>query len=315
MTSAAVAERTSAWAPDPFPFVSVIIPVFDDEEALERCLRALEEQSFPSALYEVVVVDNGGNARIETIVRRFRRATLVREPAVGAYAARNRGVAAARGDVLAFTDADCIPQREWIERGVAALDRVPRCGFVAGRIEVFPRDPLRPRASELYEAAAAFRQKDYVERWRFGATANLLTRRSVFDTVGAFDGRLRSLGDKEWGQRVFQAGYDLVYDEGAVVRHPARETIADLWRRAARTAGGFFDLMRQGAHAPQALYRDAWVGLVPSAYLVGRPAEIAARARWGWRERVTVALLGASIIVVRLAELTRRTLGGAPLRR
>src|SRR6185503_20329850 len=122
---------------------------------------------------------------------------LVREEAAGAYTARNRGVTAARGEVLAFTDADCIPGRRWLEHGVRALTRVPRCGLVAGRIEVFARDPRHPRASELYEAAAAFRQQDYVQRWRFGATANLITRREVFESVGAFDGRLRSLGDRE----------------------------------------------------------------------------------------------------------------------
>jgi GT2 family glycosyltransferase len=296
------------------PFVSVIVPVFDDEAALRRCLRALQAQSYPAASYEVVVVDNGGNRRLERIVRRYRRVTLVREAAAGAYAARNRGAAVARGEVLAFTDADCIPDPTWLEKSVAALEDAPRCGLVAGRIEVFARDPRRPRASELYESAAAFRQKDYVERWRFGATANLVTRRDVFAQVGGFDGRLRSLGDREWGTRVFQAGYELVYADDAVVRHPARASLFDLWKRAARTAGGFFDLVRRPGYRATSAWSDAWVGLVPATHLVGRPRATAG-VPWGVRQRATVAAIALSIVIVRVAELTRRAAGGEPRRR
>ena len=311
MKSAVAAAREPA---PPLPLVSVIVPVFDDEPALRRCLRALEAQSYPAALYEVVVVDNGGNPRIDRIARRFPRVTLVREEAAGAYAARNRGAAVARGDVLAFTDADCIPGPRWLERAVAALDHAPRCGLVAGRIDVFARDPRRPRPSELYESAAAFRQRDYVERWRFGATANLITRRGVFESTGGFDRRLRSLGDREWGMRVFRAGYDLVYADDAVVRHPARASLPDLWRRAARTAGGFFDLSGAAGYTARAAWRDAWVGLVPASHLVGRPRSPSG-VPWGLRERATVAAVGLSVIVVRVAELTRRAVGGEPRRR
>ena len=311
MTSLAAAASAPAV---PLPFESVIVPVFADEPALRRCLRALEAQSYPAALYEVVVVDNGGNPRIDRIARRFRRVRLVREEAAGAYAARNRGAAVARGEVLAFTDADCIPEHGWLERAVAALEHAPRCGLVAGRIDVFARDPRRPRPSELYETAAAFRQKDYVERWRFGATANLITRRGVFESVGGFDGRLRSLGDREWGARVFRAGYELVYADDAVVRHPARVSLPALWRRAARTAGGFFDLLRTGGFPLRAAWRDAWVGLVPATHLVGR-RRTRGGVPWGVRERATVAVVALSIIIVRVAELTRRAVGGEPRRR
>ena len=310
MTSVAAASAPVA----PLPFVSVVVPVFQDELALRRCVRALAAQSYPAARYEIVIVDNGGNARLHRLARRFRGVRVVGEVAESAYAARNRGASAAAGDVLAFTDADCIPDRRWLERGVAALERSPQCGLVAGRIDVFPQDPRRPRPAELFEVAAAFRQRDYVERWRFGATANLVTRREVFERVGGFDTRLRSLGDREWGARVFRAGYELVYADDAVVRHPARASLRALWRRSARTAGGFYDLARHGGHRAGSLWRDAPVGLVPRAHLVGRP-RVAAGLRWGPRQRATVAVVALTIIVVRMAELMRRAAGGRARRR
>jgi hypothetical protein len=196
---------------------------------------------------------------------------------------------------------------------VAALAGTPRCGLVAGRIDVFARDPRRPRPSELYESAAAFRQKEYVERWRFGATANLVTWREVFDHVGRFDGRLRSLGDREWGARVSRAGYGLVYADDAVVRHPARASLTALWRRTARTAGGFFDLVHATGQPLRTAWRDGWLGLVPARDLFGRSRRPEAAA-WGFRERATVAAIGLTVIAVRVAELARRAAGGAPRR-
>jgi len=97
------------------PFVSVIIPVYNDPERLKTCLQALEEQTYPQSSYEVIVVDNGSDESIEPIVTEFNQAKAGYEPHPGSYAARNKGLSLARGEVIAFTDADCIPALDWIE--------------------------------------------------------------------------------------------------------------------------------------------------------------------------------------------------------
>src|ERR1044071_6513252 len=109
--------------PSRLPFVSVIVPVWNDSARLDRCLRALEEQTYPGDLYEVVVVDNGSDEPLGPVIERHGRASLVRETKPGSYAARNTGLAHARGEVVAFTDADCLPAPDWIEQGVARLRR------------------------------------------------------------------------------------------------------------------------------------------------------------------------------------------------
>lgn len=230
------------------PFVSVIVPVFNDAIGLKRCLQALTQQTYSPHLYEVVVVDNGSDPKqgIAEVVAAFQQATLVGESQPGSYAARNRGIAVAKGEILAFTDADCIPASTWLEQGVKTLLRHPDCGFVAGKIDISFQEPDHPTAIELYESLwYALPQQEFVEKQHFGATANVVTFARVMQQVGGFDASLKSNGDREWGQRVYQAGYRPVYAETACVTHPARHTLPQLHSRARRIAGGRYDLQQR----------------------------------------------------------------------
>ena len=99
------------------PFVSVIIPVLERYEALGGCLRALAGQSYPPDRIEILVVDNGRIPRAEEALGGGRGPVrFLHEPVKGSYRARNRGLREARGSIYAFTDSDCIPDRDWIRR-------------------------------------------------------------------------------------------------------------------------------------------------------------------------------------------------------
>jgi glycosyltransferase involved in cell wall biosynthesis len=284
--------------------VSVVVPVWGEAPGLAACLDHLERQTWPRDRFEVLVVDNGAPAEAVGGAAAGRPGVRVlREAAEGSYAARNRGVREARADLVAFTDADCLPARDWIERGVARLRAEPAPGIVAGRIRTTFRDPGRPTAVELYEGVTAFRQDHYVARRRFGATANLFTTRAVLDRVGEFDARLYSLGDVDWGVRVHEAGLGLVYAEEVLVDHPARRTLAELRSRSARMAGGFRDLGRTGRWPAGKRLRYATMGLPP----VG--AVLAGRGLRGPVARLRVAGVCAVVILVRVSTLARLLLG------
>ena len=226
------------------PLVSVIIPVYNDAQRLRQCLQALRSQTYHP--FEVVVVDNGSSdfSDVQETVSNWPKAVLVTESTPGSYAARNAGIAHAKGRILAFTDADCLPAAEWLACGVAQMQAHPDCGFVAGAIHIFTQNHRHP--VELYESVMALSQQKFVAQDRFGATANLFTRPEVFEAVGRFNTELKSSGDVEWGQRVFAAGYAQVYAEDARVEHPARRTFAQLAKQAARHAGGFYQVRCQG---------------------------------------------------------------------
>src|SRR5262249_52917854 len=100
------------------PMVSVIIPVYNDAERLPKCLAALEAQTSPSGRSEGVVIDNGSGRPAAPLLAGYTHVRASYEGRPSQYAARNRGLSLAQGEVLAFTDADCVPAPGWIERGV-----------------------------------------------------------------------------------------------------------------------------------------------------------------------------------------------------
>jgi glycosyltransferase involved in cell wall biosynthesis len=231
------------------PFVSVIVPVKNDAERIKLCLGALLEQTYPRDRYEIIVIDNGSTDATLSVIRQYPVIVLVEDTIPSSYAARNTGLASTQGQVIAFTDSDCIPFPDWLEKGVAHLQRSSNCGLLAGSVEVFFRDSTRLSAVEIYESVTAFPQRKFVEKYKFGATANVFTYRNVFDKVGLFNTSLQSGGDREWGQRVHEAGYAVVYADDVVVKHPARHSFNELYMKLVRVSKGLHHLEGQKSNS------------------------------------------------------------------
>ena len=225
------------------PFISVIIPVFNDADRLGRCLAALDRQTYPTDRYEIIVVDNGSVPPLTPVPLANATLHVLREERCGSYAARNLGLARARGTILAFTDADCLPADDWLEKGAARLAAIGSPGIVAGHIELIFKDPQHPSVAELYDRLTGLRQDLYVSRG-WGATANLFVDLAIFDAVGPFDASLKSGGDYQWGKRATDAGFPIVLGREVVVSHPARGSIQELRAKRLRITGGQFDRTR-----------------------------------------------------------------------
>jgi glycosyltransferase involved in cell wall biosynthesis len=246
--------------PDDLPHVSIIIPVFNQRVELLECLRALGRQTCQDG-FEVVVVDNSSDEPLGDLAAPFPFARLLHEPKPGSYAARNRGIDAARGTLLGFIDADCLPAPDWIERGVAAIRRLPEGGMIGGRIDLTSRNPQKPTSAELYESVFAFPQERFVS-WGFAATANLFTTKATVARVGPFNESLMSSGDMEWGQRVRACGLAQEYADDVRVSHPSRPTLHELFRKVRRVAGGNQQLADQRGEGTAGLLAYAWRQLV-----------------------------------------------------
>lgn len=244
---------------DPPEDVSVVVPVYNDRERLQDCLHALVGQDYPEDHLEVVVVDNGSRDGVEELVDRFGGSVLFkRESRRGSYAARNTGVRHASGDIVAFTDADCVPDPLWIKNGVERLTR-GEADLLGGRVEVFPDDPGRPTGFEVVDLLTAFPQQVYVEERDFAVTANMMTKAEVLEKVGLFDDTLMSGGDMEFGQRAVAAGFNLEYAPDAVIRHPARATFSEHRKKLARVTRGKVALGTVNAERPLFSSAAQWV--------------------------------------------------------
>lgn len=228
--------------PDARLFVTVIIPSYNDSDRLQRCLNRVCRQTYSQNSYEVIVVDNGSDEDIRPTVEKYDAVKLLHEYRSGSYLARNLGIKHAKGDILAFTDSDCIPASNWIEKGVAQLINTDDCGIIGGRVNLFYKNRPNPTAVEIYDSITFFQQQIYIEKAHFSVTANLFTFKYVFEKVGLFNAKLASGGDIEWCRRVYASGFELHYADDATVEHPARHSFSQMVKKVIRVTKGRFEM-------------------------------------------------------------------------
>lgn len=219
-------ESASSGAKGARPRVSVIVPARNARGHLEKLVAALDAQTLPHGEFELVIADDGsrdGSVEwIEKLGSKWIR--LAPGAPMNSYAARNRAVAASVGEILAFCDADCIPEPDWLERGVAALER---CDVAAGRIRF-----IVPERRTVWTLLDMDSSKDHEREVRnqTAETANLFLRRDLFERLEGFEQTIPEFGDFDFAQRAVAAGADLAYVDDVCVWHPTRNRGRDFLR-------------------------------------------------------------------------------------
>lgn len=292
---------------DALPFVSVIVPVFNDQAGIDSCLEALTTQSYPQDRYEIIVVDNKSEPAICLESKANLHVKLIRCGMAGSYAARNKGIADSRGEIMAFTDADCLPESEWIRKGVTALLDGGRDCIVGG--EVLFVAPKSKRATELYQYVVGFLQRENINERKFTATANLFSYRSQFDKVGLFNTNLLSGGDREWCYRATEHGAKITFCEEAVVVTSPRTELSAAIRQARRIAGGRVQLRRSPQAVIPADRTKPHKGPFSAAVWILKQKQL---SLW---DRLRVLFVALLIKVAHMLEVLRIRLGGNPERR
>lgn len=221
------------------PLVTVIVPARDAAHTMTALLDALATQTV--APLEVIVIDDASvDATAALLSAHDVRPRVLTAGGGGPYVARNLGLAAASAPVVAFTDADCVPDPGWLEGALAVL----RPGIiVGGRIRQRRRDGAN--VWERYDRATYLDQRELVGQG-FAATANLVTLTATLRELGGFDGNLRSSGDRELGERARAGHVEVVYAPDAVVAHEPRTDARALWRLHRRLGAGWRTLARRG---------------------------------------------------------------------
>lgn len=287
---------------DDLPFVSIIVPVWNSPALIRTCLKALREQTYPGDRVEILVVDNGSTDGTRDAVREFPEVTLLEEPKPGSYCARNRGLSVARGDYIAFTDADCIPDKDWLANAVESAIAHPGAGVQAGRIELFLEDPtgsdpMGSEACKWFERLFAFRQ-DLSARKGLCATANWLSPRDLLLQTGGFQADRKSGADGEMAQRLHKSGHQVVYVPDMLVHHPVRGTFSELAQKRRRLTGGRWERTRGPGRLPYILLVIAWDTLRRLKTTALHPGP-------NWRIRLRVAYLVIALAGVATGELFR----------
>jgi len=222
------------------PLVSVVVPTKDRPEQLARCLKALERQT-ACAVTEVIVVDDGSSdaTAIASVSDGNERVRVVRQRAAGPAAARNRGIRSARGRYVCFTDDDCEPRPEWVERLIGSL----RDGVAAAAgltLNGFPQNPLA-EASELVGAALSTPAPDGRGGIAFARSNNLACKRDILASISFDETFPVAAGeDRDWSARLVAAGHLLASEPKAVVVHRQQLRFGDFWNQQLRYGRGAY---------------------------------------------------------------------------
>ena len=194
-------------------------------EHLERCLASLNAQEGCTSDTEIIVVDNGSDELPEGICAKRPGTTLLREVTPGPGPARNKGISQARGDLLAFIDADCRAHPKWLHAIEQAFSD-PATLVIGGDVQVPFADESNPTSLECYERVYAYRNKKYIASG-YSGTGNLAMRPDAYAQVGPFAG-IELAEDRDWGGRATALGIVTKYVPDMIVYHPARTEFSEM---------------------------------------------------------------------------------------
>ena len=249
------------------PLISVIIPTYCDWERLQLCLNALSKQSYPKEYFEILVVNNEPKDKAPESLILPSNCILLDEAKPGSYAARNKALTIAKGDIYAFTDSDCQPKEDWLEVAINFFIENPGIERIGGEITLFTKQK-KANWFEIYEMFFAFQQKEFTTVSGMAATGNMISKKVVFDKVGLFDANLMSGGDGEWGRRAYKSGSEISYLKCCIVYHPTRSNYEDIITKNKRLAGGHLSMAKSKGSA--SVVRLLVQGIIPPITAIKR---------------------------------------------
>ena len=213
--------------------VSVVIPVYNGQETLAGCLRALEAQSVPRSSYEIIVVDDGSTDASAAIAEEF-DVRLLKQRNLGEAAARNAGTRAAQGQWVAFTDADCVPTRTWLHALLQAVNQNQE-----GQVALGAAGPLfgcasQSPAARFVDLSGGLDTEGHLQHplFPYAPLGNAMYRREALIRVGGLDERYTYYPGPDLHDRLLRAhGGTFYFVPRAVVLHHHRSTWKAFWRQ------------------------------------------------------------------------------------
>ncbi|EAU41188.1 rhamnosyl transferase [Fulvimarina pelagi HTCC2506] len=288
------------------PVFSVIVPVFEQWHLAKKLLDCLDRQTIEASAFEILLVNDEPPDTSPPDLR-HEKARLLQGSNRGSYTARNLGAARANGRYFVFTDADCLPDPDWLKAIASAFEAsAQEPTILIGNVEMIARTD-RANAYEMYDIVKGIPQARYVRRG-YGATANLAVSRAVFERVGGFDTNRLSGGDAEFCRRATaRTGASVTFLPDATVHHPARHDWRSIATKARRVKGG---QVRSGT----AKQKIVWTARTFAPPVRGLWMFLRA-GRHPLRYRLWACLVQLRVWLLEMAETVRLLLSGTPERR
>ncbi len=218
-----------------YPSLSIIVPVLNMAKTIRSTLESLVKLEYPESSLEIIVVDGKSRDSTRKIVQEF-PVKLVDQEGNGLNAARNTGIKCSVGEIIAFTDGDCIVPSDWAQR-IAHNFLEPSIGFVGGTMEGYDRTSLLSNYMDesLFQSKPGFRiriETTDLHLMQFPAGANMAFRRKSLAKVKFFDERITyGFDDLQPVEAMGLKGFRIVLDPEVNILHQHRSTLRDLLRQ------------------------------------------------------------------------------------
>ncbi|MEL6166236.1 MAG: glycosyltransferase [Cyanobacteria bacterium J06628_3] len=215
------------------PFISIVIPTYNRPERLKECLESLTNLEYPRDSYEVVVVDDGSKMSLEPVVELLKNQleiTLIKQVNQGPATARNTGANQAKGEFLAFTDDDCKPAPDWLNKIAACFANAPDSLIGGKTINILSENPFSTASQELINYLL---YNEDPQKATFFASNNIAISKDRFHKIGGFDTTfpLAAAEDREFCDRWLQYGNRMIYAPEVNVYHAHKLTLSSYWKQ------------------------------------------------------------------------------------
>jgi glycosyltransferase involved in cell wall biosynthesis len=209
------------------PIVSVIVPIYNAESTLAACINSLLGLDYPKENLELILVNNASTDRTADVLNRYsREIEILYEEKKGPAVTRNKGLLNARGYVVAFTDSDCVVDKDWLRQIVIPLQD-DSIGIVGGKILAKrPCNKIEEFGEKIHDHNRSINEfkPPYV------ITMNWASRLCVLKEVGLFNESFKRGEDVDLSYRILQAGYKFVYKPEAIVYHRNEKNLSGLFQ-------------------------------------------------------------------------------------
>jgi cellulose synthase/poly-beta-1,6-N-acetylglucosamine synthase-like glycosyltransferase len=209
--------------------VSIIVPVFNSEKAVKKCIKSLLNIDYPKKNLEIILVDDGSSDATKDVIKSYKGVKLIKQNHEGPAAARNNGFRNSNGKYIFFTDSDCIVSKDWIKKMVGEFrDDI---AIVGGSLVPFSFKKKSERFEQDRRERLYGEKREFIN---FLPACNMAIRRGVFERINGFDESFRypSFEDYDLCYRTRKMGCKILYDPKIGVIHLHSLTWKGVFRRA-----------------------------------------------------------------------------------
>lgn len=193
------------------PFVSILIPVKNEEEHIAKCLTSLIAQDYPKHKYEIIVADNCSTDDTQSIIKSF-PVHYIQTPLRRIGAVRNYLASKAQGDIFAYIDGDCTVNESWLSGTVALMASDKAIGAVGGYIR-------GPKTDNWIISGWALAENEVEKKVTILATGSFFINKKLFEEIGGFNDQITAAEDTDISKRIHDAGYHLIKSPSASIVH------------------------------------------------------------------------------------------------